>query len=164
VTRQVQAWFEPEADPGNFSTENFPCWFIETDPPHGHYGFPILPGQKGIKIAEHKPGSPIPIDQIGEAIEPPTQAELDELQQILKKHIPGSGGQLLRSCTCLYTNSPDEHFIVGKHPLQDRITIAAGFSGHGYKFSTVIGEALADISLEDTTPLPITFLSPQRFG
>jgi sarcosine oxidase len=163
VTRQIQAWFEPKGDPQRFSPENFPCWFIETGPPYGHYGFPILPGQKGLKIAEHRPGSQIPIEQIGKAIEPPTAKELDSLQQILVEYIPGAAGPLLKSCTCLYTNSPDQHFIIGKHPIHDRVTMAAGFSGHGYKFAPVIGEILADLSTDGKTRHPVEFLSLERF-
>jgi sarcosine oxidase len=163
VTRQVQAWFEPKTDPSNFSPDNFLCWFIDTNPPHGHYGFPILPRQKGLKIADHKPGDPIPIDQIGKAIEPPTEAELVSLQQILATYIPGAAGRIIRSCTCLYTNSPDQHFIIGKHPEHDRVTFATGFSGHGYKFASVMGEILADLALDGATPHPIAFLSPERF-
>ena len=163
VTRQVQAWFNPEVDPVLFSPENFPCWFIESDSPHGHYGFPILPGQKGLKVAEHKPGTRIPIDQVGKAIEAPTPAELEALRQTLCQYIPGSAGSLLKSCTCLYTNSPDQHFIVDKHPNHERVTIAAGFSGHGYKFASVIGEVLADLALDGSTQHPIEFLSLDRF-
>ena len=163
VTRQVQAWFEPETNPEKFSPENFPCWFIETDPPYGHYGFPILPGQKGLKIAEHKPGIPIPIDKIGKALEPPTQSEFDALRDVLAQYIPNSAGALLKSCTCLYTNTPDQHFILGKHPEHNRVTIAGGFSGHGYKFASVIGEILADLATNGSTRHPIEFLGIERF-
>lgn len=163
VTRQVQAWFEPESNPEKFSPENFPCWFIETNPPYGHYGFPILPGQKGLKIAEHKPGIQIPLDEIGNALEPPTPAELDSLKEILAQYIPGSAGPLIKSCTCLYTNTPDQHFILGKHPEHNRVTVAGGFSGHGYKFASVIGEILADLAIEGDTRHSIEFLSLDRF-
>ncbi|MCZ6671907.1 MAG: N-methyl-L-tryptophan oxidase [Verrucomicrobia bacterium] len=164
VTRQVQAWFEPKDDPKKFTHENFPCWFIETDPPHGHYGFPTLPSQKGLKIAEHKPGEPILADQVGQAVDPPNQSELDDLQRVLNTFIPGAAGQLLKSCTCLYTNSPDQHFIVGKHPELDPVSLAAGFSGHGYKFASVMGEILADLATNGATRHSIEFLSPKRFG
>ena len=164
VTRQVQAWFEPEGDPEQFSPENFPCWFIETNAPHGHYGFPILPKQKGLKIAEHRPGDVVPIDQVGKAIADPTDEELGALQQTLAQYIPEGAGKLLKSCTCLYTNSPDQHFIVDKWPDNERVTLAAGFSGHGYKFSSVMGEVLADLAMEGSTKLPIEFLGLSRFN
>jgi glycine/D-amino acid oxidase-like deaminating enzyme len=59
--------------------------------------------------------------------------------------------------------SPDHHFLVGLHPDHARVAIAAGFSGHGFKFASVMGEALADLALTGTTPLPLGFLSPSRF-
>ena len=163
VTRQVQAWFEPKADPTLFSPDNFPCWFIETNPPHGHYGFPILPGQKGLKIAEHRPGDVIPINQVGQSVADPTEEELNDLQKTLATYIPGGAGRLLKSCTCLYTNSPDQHFIIDKLPSSERVTLAAGFSGHGYKFSSVMGEVLADLATENKTRHPIEFLGLNRF-
>ncbi len=164
VTRQVQAWFEPKIDPMAFSPDNFPCWFIETDAPYGHYGFPILPGQRGVKIAEHRPGATVPQEDIGRAIVKPTESELNHLQYILSQYIPNASGQLLKSCTCLYANSPDQHFIIDKLPENDRVTIAAGFSGHGYKFSSVMGEILANLATNGSTDHPIEFLRLSRFG
>lgn len=163
VSRQVQAWFESRGDPVRFSYQNFPCWFIETHAPFGHYGFPILPGQKGLKIAEHRAGVPLSAATIDQGIQPPAEKELSELRSVLETHIQGASGQLIKSCTCLYTNTTDRHFVVGTHPTDDRISIAAGFSGHGYKFSTVIGEALADLVCWGKTKHPIDFLSPKRF-
>ena len=63
----------------------------------------------------------------------------------------------------MYMNSPDHHFIVDRHPTHERVTIAAGFSGHGFKFAPVIGEALADLSIRRQSDLPIEFLSLKRF-
>ena len=163
VTRQVQAWFEPKNDPDRFSADQFPCWFIETNAPYGHYGFPILPGQKGLKIAEHRPGQTIPIEDIGKEVMDPTEQELETLRSILEQYIPGAAGRLLKSCTCLYTNTPDQHFIIDKLPDNPRVNVAAGFSGHGYKFSSVVGEALADLALEGSTQHPIGFLGLSRF-
>ncbi|MFM7186051.1 MAG: FAD-dependent oxidoreductase, partial [Planctomycetota bacterium] len=63
---------------------------------------------------------------------------------------------------CLYTMSPDHHFVVGMHPGHPQVAIAAGFSGHGFKFASVIGAVLADLALDGITPLPVGFLSPLR--
>jgi sarcosine oxidase len=63
----------------------------------------------------------------------------------------------------MYTNSPDHHFIVDRHPKYARVTIACGFSGHGFKFAPVMGEALADLAMYDRTDLPIGFLGLSRF-
>jgi sarcosine oxidase len=66
--------------------------------------------------------------------------------------------------TCLYTNSPDGHFIVDRHPASRHATIACGFSGHGFKFASVMGEILADLATTGTTALPVGFLGLGRFG
>ena len=64
----------------------------------------------------------------------------------------------------MYTNSPDHHFILDRHPSHPRVTTACGFSGHGFKFCSVIGEALADLATHGKSELPIGFLGLSRFG
>jgi sarcosine oxidase len=161
VTRQLLAWFQPLGDLARFAPDNFPCWYIEDDAPFGHYGFPIYPGDPGLKIAQHKAGEPIIPDQ---SVDPPRPDEIEAFRAILDEYLPGCAGELTHACTCKYTNSPDGNFIIGPHPRHtDRVSIACGLSGHGFKFSSVIGEILADLALEGTTAHPIDFLSPQRF-
>ncbi len=162
VTRQLLAWFKPLGPPDRFAPDNFPCWFIETDPPYGHYGFPVLDGDPGLKIALHKPGEAITPQSLQEQGDEPRPGEIAQLRGILDEYFPGCAGNLVQTRTCMYTNSPDGHFIVGSHPARDRVSIACGLSGHGFKFSSVLGEILADLALEGRTSLPIRFLSPQR--
>ena len=160
VTRQVLAWFEPLGDPARFAPGTFPCWFVETKAPFGHYGFPILPGDPGLKIAIHERGETIdPADRV----DPPRPEEIAALHAVFEEYFPGCAGQLRESCTCKYTNSPDGHFIVGRHPRDERVNIACGLSGHGFKFASVLGEALADLAADGSTDLPVEFLAPRRF-
>jgi sarcosine oxidase len=162
VTRQLQAWFWPE-NPDAFTLENFPVWFIETDSPYGHYGFPMHRGQPGIKIALHKPGEPVEPEEIQEKHEPAVE-EIDELRAVLQQFIPEADGPLLSARQCLYTNSPDHHFIIDRHPEHERLTLACGFSGHGFKFASVVGEILADLATSGRTELPAQFLGLERFS
>lgn len=161
VTRQVLAWFRPLGEAGRFAPGRFPCWFVESDPPFGHYGFPILPGDPGLKVAQHKPGEVI---DPSAATNPPRPGEIEALRAVLDAYFPGCAGDLTHACTCKYTVSPDGHFIVGAHPLHERVSVACGLSGHGFKFSTVLGEALADLAVDGATSLPIGFLAPSRFA
>jgi sarcosine oxidase len=85
------------------------------------------------------------------------------VEAALAARLPGVGGPLSEHAVCLYTMSPDGHFVVGLHPQHARVAIAAGFSGHGFKFASVMGEILADLALDGKTPHPIGFLSPERF-
>ncbi|MGK0186734.1 MAG: sarcosine oxidase [Verrucomicrobiales bacterium] len=163
VTRQVLAWFEPLGDLQRFAPGNFPCWFVETDPPFGHYGFPMQTGDPGLKIALHKPCEAIDPSQLSDIDQQPTVDEIDRYRAVFDRYFPGCAGELLHSCICMYTNSPDGHFILGQHPQHNRVSIACGLSGHGFKFASVLGEALADIAHTGSTPLPIQFLSPTRF-
>jgi sarcosine oxidase len=165
VTRQVLGWFDPK-DPDLFALTNFPCWFIE-DPDHGmFYGFPLLPfetfgGPIGLKLASHRTGLSSDPDHVDRNVK---QSEIDDLKYVLSKYLPVAGNETITTKTCLYTYSPDENFIIDHLPGYDKqITIACGFSGHGFKFVPVIGEILADLAIHGKTNLPIEFLSLKRF-
>lgn len=166
VTRQALAWVQPKKWE-NFALGQFPCWNVLTGD-RDFYGFPVLPvgkfgGPIGLKLAMHYPG--------GEVTDPDkvnrNTKESDEnvLIQFLKEYMPDGYENILTMKTCLYTNSPDENFIVDYLPEYDNdVVIAAGFSGHGFKFASVIGEILTDLAISRSTSLPINFLSAQRFN
>lgn len=163
VLRKSLFWYEPSAGPAVTAGE-FPCFAF--DAPTGfYYGFPAL-DDRGLKIAEHSGGRPIadPLE-----VDPTIDAgEQSRVEAVLADHLPGVGRRCLAHKTCLYTMSPDSHFAVGSHPDEPRVAVAAGFSGHGFKFASVMGEIMADIVLGDTAARasahPIGFLSPRRFG
>src|SRR5690606_8416956 len=110
-----------------------------------HYGFPSLDG-RAIKVAEHSGGlavaDPLAVDQ---AIAP---AERKRIEAFLAAGLPRVSGPPLEHATCLYTVTPDHHFVVDRHPQSERVVYAAGLSGHGFKFATVLGEVLADLATE----------------
>jgi sarcosine oxidase len=90
---------------------------------------------------------------------PATTDEIEEIRSITREFIPAAAGPALTSSICMYTNSPDQHFIVDLMPGCARTWIACGFSGHGFKFMPVLGEALADLAIDGSTQLPIGFLA-----
>lgn len=93
----------------------------------------------------------------------PTTEE-DDIRYFLGKYIPELRDYKLFLKTCLYTYSRDTHFIIDHLPDTDkRVTIACGFSGHGFKFVPVVGEILADLAIQGRTELPIAFLRLDRF-
>ena len=163
VTRQLLAWVAPR-NPDAFALENFPCWFVE-DPALGtFYGFPLLPGSSGpvgLKLAHHHPGVPSDADGIDGPIQ---KAEEEKLLQFLETYLPSAGDNTVHTKHCLYTYSPDTNFIIDHLPGYDKkVSVACGFSGHGFKFVPVIGEVLADLAIEGKTELPVGFLSMDRF-
>jgi glycine/D-amino acid oxidase-like deaminating enzyme len=91
-------------------------------------------------------------------------ADEADFRPALGRFIPGADGPLLAVRTCLYTNTPDSHFIIDRHPHLPGVAIACGFSGHGFKFASVVGEVLADLSVSGSTMHPVGFLGLGRFA
>jgi sarcosine oxidase len=166
VTRQILAWINPvEAE--KFTEGNFPCWFVD-DPERGlFYGFPIVKDDQvnapgGLKLALHQPGDLYNPDEVDNKI--PTSAIAD-ISYFLKKYFPVRLTSDIVYKQCLYTYSEDSDFIIDYLPgYENNVTIACGFSGHGFKFVSVVGEILADLSTKGKTDLPIEFLSLRRFS
>lgn len=158
VTRQTLFWVP--APPG-FDLGTMPCFAVQRpEAPGLFYGFPQLPDafgcQPGVKFAHHWPGRPADPDAPREPVE---QAEFELALAALSDVLPALAGPMLASRVCLYTNSPDTHFIVDRHPDHPQVVFGCGFSGHGFKFASVIGEALADLAMHGRSPLPIDFLA-----
>ena len=162
IKRKVIAWFDPLAP------ELFDRVPVFTFAEKWTYGFPYAAGM-GVKMAEHDGGSYVP--SADSSIDPPGAADLDSIAASVARYMPklaGSYGEarsrLVRSTTCLYTMTPDEDFIVDRHPQFENVVFAAGFSGHGFKFAPVIAVVLADLVERGSTLLPVGFLSLDRLA
>lgn len=146
VHRVPLFWFRSQASLDICFAFDLPYGFI--------YGFPKRDGF--VKIALHKPGSevsdPTTVDRSvdSDAVEPIARA--------IRECLPEVDPTPVKSTVCMYTMTPDEHFIVDTHPKYPNVILAAGFSGHGFKFSSVIGEILADLAIDGMTRHPIQFL------
>ncbi len=165
VTRQPLAWVQPKKWTA-FAMEKFPCWLIRNDD-HDFYGFPIVPvgqfgGPLGLKLGMHHPGGePTDPDKVDRT---PRAKDEHALIQFLNEFIPDGYQNTLVMKTCLYTKTEDEHFIVDFLPGYDKdVVFATGFSGHGFKFVSVIGEVLADLINAGSTNFRIDFLRIDRF-
>ncbi|MCY2963928.1 MAG: N-methyl-L-tryptophan oxidase [Planctomycetota bacterium] len=123
------------------------------------YGFPSLDGVS-FKAAKHTGGEvvydPANVDR---SMRPEDVARMGEF---LRQHMPAAGLAPTAHSVCLYTLTTDHHFIIDRHPDCDRVVVAAGFSGHGFKFTPVVGQALAELALNGGTDLPIRFLRWDR--
>lgn len=161
VTRQAVAWFEPD-DAARFSADRFPVFILETEHGH-HYGFPVDQRMgSGIKIAKHHHRQQVvDPDACDRAVSPDDEAAI---RTPLSAYLPGANGRLLCAQTCLYTMTPDETFIIDRVPGFPQIVIASPCCGHGFKFSPVIGEILADLVTRGTTEHDIGQFQLQRFA
>lgn len=161
VTRQVMAWIAPRGGVAPFAPERFPVFLMEDAEGLPGYGFPAIDGPSGgMKAAVHGSNdvcTPATADRAIHA------GDIERIRRKLAPRIPPLEGELLRAQTCLYTMTPDENFVIGAHPRAANCTIACGFSGHGFKFSTVVGEVLADLALTGVTSHPIDIFDPARF-
>ena len=161
VTRQVLAWLKP-AKPERFTEEKFPCWLIATENSGGaYYGFPIIPSHPGgLKLAYHYPGEDTEADQVNREV---NAADTENLRLFARQFFPQGCGEIESTKVCLYSNSPDENFVIDNLPgMEEHVCVAWGFSGHGFKFVPVVGEILADLAMYHKTELPISFLSAKR--
>ncbi len=158
VTRQVQAWFQPQ-DAAPFAAGRFPVFLLESR--HGvHYGFPPH-GGAGVKIAKHHASDQaIDPDTVDRAISATDEALI---RAALADHIPAANGRMTGAKTCLYTVTPDHDFIIDAVPSVANVIVASPCSGHGFKFAPVIGEILGDLATEGATRHDISRFRLGRF-
>lgn len=163
IERRVQHYFR---SPGPaYRPDRFPVWIWEYEPGAAAYGLPALDGAgftDAVKAAHHQVYDPVDPDAGAAPAEP---AEGEAVRAWLRSRLPElAKAPWLGGKQCLYSLTPDENFIVGRHPAHERVAVAAGFSGHGFKFAPVIGEILADLTLTGTTSHPIALFAPDRFA
>jgi len=157
VMRKDVYWFANE--PASFqASQGCPAFFYEA--PEGYlYGVPAV-DQRGVKIAEHSGGEPV----VGPAV--PSRgidaANLQRVSQFANRYLNLPVAPPQRHETCFYTLTPDDNFIVDRHPRRPTVSFAAGLSGHGFKFTGVLGETLARLALDEELALPMDFLSLKR--
>ena len=156
VERNVQHWFEPPRSnsPGLVFMAERPEW------PKLLYGFPDL--GEGVKAAFHHTGSFI--GHAREHNDATRDEEIAPVRRALEELFAGGIGPHRRSEPCMYALTPDEHFIIGSSPKNANVIVAGGFSGHGFKFCSVVGEILADLATAGTTGHDITIFDPERFS
>jgi sarcosine oxidase len=158
VTRQQYAHFEVRGDRAAFSPERFPVWI---DMAELFYGFPEHADQPGAKVALHVPGAAHHPDSPDRE---PAEADNEVLRRYLSRRLPGLSGRVLYEKVCLYTMTPDEDFIVDRLPGEPRVTFVGGLSGHGFKFTVLLGR-IAALLAEDRDPrYDLSRFSLARFG
>jgi len=163
VERQVMYWFQPKSGVEIYQPNRFPIYIWENSDGLQPYGFPAMDGPNGgVKIAFFR----IPDAQVctPETVDRQLQAA-DEtaMRTVIRQFLPDLDGELRHAATCLYTCTPDLHFVMGLHPSHSQVAFAAGFSGHGFKFCSVIGEILADLATTRATRHDLSLFCRKRF-
>jgi sarcosine oxidase len=136
-----------------------PVFNLQVEEGH-YYGFPEW-GIPGVKIGRYH--------HLEEQVDPdtmerePTSADESLLRAFADRYLPDGNGPTVALKACLFTNTPDEHFILDRHPDHPRVVVAAGFSGHGYKFCSVVGEIMADLTIDGATNHDIDLFRWDRF-
>jgi len=161
VERQTLHWFAPKGGVEPFLPDRFPIYIWEAEDGTQFYGFPHQEGPPGgVKVALFRAGEPCDPDTVDRAVHP---AEIAAMRSAIAHRIPTLNGKHLASAVCMYTTTPDQHFVVGLHPQHPNVVIASPCSGHGFKFASVMGEILTDLALDGATRHPIRLFDPQRF-
>jgi sarcosine oxidase len=164
VVRKLLVWVDP-LRLEYFNPDRFPIFASASN---FFYGIPNVDGS-GVKLSIHWGEG----DRAAAVDTRQPEATREEIAPILEAAasllpalagtLPGAFDRVLRSKTCLYTMTPDEHFVIDRHPRYENVILAAGFSGHGFKFAPAIGEVLADLALQNEPKVPVGFLSMKRF-
>ena len=162
VERQLLYWFRARDDIERYRAATHPVFIWDVGDGLQLYGFPALgTSDEGVKVAFYRgAGTPADPDHLDRQIH---ADEIELMRAQLAEHVPGLAGPFLRAVACMYTNTPDYDFVISPHPHHPRVTLAAGFSGHGFKFAPVVGEILADLAVDGHTSHPVEMFSSRRF-
>jgi sarcosine oxidase len=141
VERQVMHWFAPARDRELLSISRCPIAMTEYAPPDRIFYF-VPDNGNGVKAAIHHEGELTHPDRVRRDVAP---SEVDAVRSLLAKYLPGANGELRGSATCLYTDTPDGHFLFTAHSRYREVLVVSACSGHGFKFASAVGEAVADL-------------------
>ena len=162
VERTVQYWFRPATPDGPrpFEPPNCPAWVWEYGPRETWYGVPAT--ELGVKLGMHVEADRVTDpDKIRRAVD---AGETELMRGVLRRFMPTIDGPLGAASVCMYTNTPDERFIIDRHPNHDEVVMFAGGSGHAFKFALVLGEILADLATGAVPSIDVSPFALSRFG
>ena len=159
VQRNVQVWFSAASNA--YDSRSFPGFLLDrAGLPAPLYGFPDF--GDGVKAAFHGFGKLTHPDEVEREVD--ERADVQPLVGAMNDWMPGAAATFREAKVCMYALTPDHHFVVDRHPAHDNVIVCGGFSGHGFKFTPVIGEIAAEMALDGGTRHEIAFLSARRFA
>jgi sarcosine oxidase len=159
VQRNVLYWFAPARDAGAFAPERFPVFLGDLGDGTMWYGFPDT--GDGVKVAMHHHGPTTSPEGVDRTV---AEDEVAAMRGRLARYLPAANGPLRETATCLYTNTPDGHFVLDRHPAAPQVVLASPCSGHGFKFASAMGEVLADLAMDRPPAFDLSLFTVGRFA
>jgi sarcosine oxidase len=160
VERQVMTWFAIEPNADWLKPEAFPVFIRQSAEIGDIYGLPTLDGSS-VKVARHHDGAPTDPERLNRGVD---DEELEPLRVFVRDYLRGVTTRVTRTAVCMYTNTPDGHFVIDFAPHDRRVVVVSACSGHGFKFAPVIGDIAADLVLEGETRRDISHFGAARFA
>ncbi|HET6894009.1 MAG TPA: N-methyl-L-tryptophan oxidase [Candidatus Baltobacteraceae bacterium] len=159
IQRNVQVWYAPSVQA--YGADTFPAFLLERESlPAPLYGFPDF--GDGVKAAFHGYGAMTQPQGLDREID--AERDVRPVTQAVESWMPGAAGTYRAGKACMYSLTPDRHFVIDTDPRDRRIVLCGGFSGHGFKFAPVVGEIAAQLALDGETSHDIAFLALRRFA
>jgi sarcosine oxidase len=158
--RQVVGWFQPKESPELFTPARMPSWIMDSASLGHFYGLPIY-GIPGFKLSKFSFGPAIdPGDRVAE----PTRAEEDVMRAFLRRYFPKADGPVMTLGATFFESTPDRDFVIDRLPGHENLWLAVGFSGHGYKYCSAVGEVMVDLVTKGTAAFDLTPFRAARFA
>jgi monomeric sarcosine oxidase len=158
VERQVLCWFQPNAQQPMFAPDDFPIFIWERSQGDQFYGFPDL--GNGVKVARMHHGETTSPNGLRRDA---SEDDISSVRKFLRESIPAANGKCVSTQVCMFTNTPDTNFIIDFHPQHRNVLIASPCSGHGFKFSSAIGEIVTDLIVGDDSQYDLSLFRLDRF-
>ena len=159
VERESVCWFDPTVEPATIGADRMPMWIITADG-RSFYGFRHDP-ELGLKVSIHHWGVYVDPDEVDRVV---GAADPERIRAFARHWLPAADGPLTGTKVCLYTNTPDDAFVIDRHPAAPGVAFASACSGHGFKYAPLVGEILADLAVSGATSWPIGAFRADRFG
>jgi sarcosine oxidase len=159
--RCVLGWFAPVRNLPNFQPDKLPVWIVEAEETGHFYGFPIH-GIPGFKLGRLREIPSPPVDPDEPRRDPDLEDEAD-IRSFVSRIFPDADGPILSMATCFFENTPDRDPIIDGVPGEPGAWILGGFSGHGFKYASVVGEIAKDLILDGASAFDLTPFRADRF-
>jgi sarcosine oxidase len=159
IERAVQFWFRPPDPANDCGPGRLPVFILQHADGQLLYGLPDT--GHGVKIAQHHGGQTTSAETIRRLVD---EEERALMRRLALEWVPGAAGPIVDATVCLYTNTPDGHFVLDRHPRHPSVILASACSGHGFKFAPAVGEILADLATDVPPRVDLAPFRVKRFG